>query len=260
MREKIYAIANQKGGVGKTTTVINLATGLAAVGSNVLVIDLDPQANASTGMGIDLSERKFNSYTLITGQASLNQVITKTKIPNLDVVTSTVDLLGAEIELIDVSRRSYRLSEALKEKANKYDYILIDCPPALGILTLNALTAATAVLVPLECEFFALQGLSQLMKTVEMVRISFNPNLELKGIILTMFDKRNNLSEQVAIDARANLGKKVFNTVIPRNVRVSEAPSHGKPAIIYDHNCAGSRAYMALAKEFLERERLNKAA
>lgn len=256
----IFAIANQKGGVGKTTTAINLATGLAAVGLKVLVLDLDPQANASTGLGVEPSERKINSYSLLTGAATLDTATCKTIIPNLDLIPSTVDLLGAEIELINVERRSYRLHDALRSKDVNYNYILIDCPPALGLLTLNALTAANAVLVPLQCEFFALEGLSQLIKTVEMVRQTFNPRLDLKGVVLTMFDKRNNLSEQVAADARTNLGKKVYRTIIPRNVRVSEAPSHGKPALLYDHQCTGSLAYMELAKEFLEREHFSDAA
>ena len=257
-KQKVFAIANQKGGVGKTTTTINLATGLAAVGLKILLIDLDPQGNASTGLGIEKNEREINSYSVISGDSQLNEAIKKSRIPNLDIIVATVDLLGAEIELIDKDKRGYQLDEALKDfnkySNSEYDYILIDCPPALGILTLNALTAADSVLVPLQCEFFALEGLSQLMKTVEMVRLTFNPNLKLEGIILTMFDKRNNLSEQVAEDARKNLGSTVFNTVIPRNVRISEAPSHGIPALVYDYKCSGSVAYMNLAKEFIERE------
>tara|TARA_Y100001970_G_C14016832_1_gene741362 strand:+ start:155 stop:961 length:807 start_codon:yes stop_codon:yes gene_type:complete len=255
-KQKVFAIANQKGGVGKTTTTINLATGLAAVGLKILIIDLDPQGNASTGLGIEKDDRTVNSYSVISGATEISEAIRKSKIPNLDLIVATVDLLGAEIELIDEEQRGYKLDKQIKslKKQLKYDYILIDCPPALGILTLNALTAADSVLVPLQCEFFALEGLSQLMKTVEMVKLTFNPNLKLDGIILTMFDKRNNLSEQVADDARKNLGSTVFDTVIPRNVRISEAPSHGIPALLYDYNCSGSVAYMNLAKEFIERE------
>ncbi len=258
--KRIIAIANQKGGVGKTTTAINLATALAAVGRRVLVVDLDPQGNASTGLGCDRNGREISIYNVVLGAVPLRQAIVHTRIPGLDLVPSTVDLLGAELELIDMERRSHRLCDAIAASGASYDYILIDCPPALGLLTLNALTAADAILVPLQCEFFALEGLSQLLRTVERVRRSFNPKLELQGVVLTMFDKRNNLSDQVAADARDFLGEKVFKTVIPRNVRISEAPSHGKPALLYDHRCAGSRAYMALAREFLIRERAQLAA
>ena len=251
---RVYAIANQKGGVGKTTTTINLATALAAVGKRVLVIDLDPQGNASTGLGFDQSDRTVTAYDVLSGAVPLRQAIRHSLIPGLDLVTSTVDLLGAEIELINMERRSYRVRHAIEAAITDHDFILIDCPPALGLLTLNALAAADAVLVPLQCEFFALEGLSQLLRTVDRVKRSFNPALELTGVVLTMFDKRNKLSEQVAADARGHLGDKVYDTVIPRNVRISEAPSHGKPALLYDHKCAGSRAYMALAKEFLRRE------
>ncbi len=257
---RIIAIANQKGGVGKTTTAINLATALAAVGRRVLVVDLDPQGNASTGLGCDRNAREVSIYNVVLGAVPLRQAIVHTRIPGLDLVPSTVDLLGAELELIDMDRRSHRLRDSIEASGASYDYILIDCPPALGLLTLNALTAADAILVPLQCEFFALEGLSQLLRTVERVRRSFNPTLELQGVVLTMFDKRNNLSDQVAADARDFLGEKVFKTVIPRNVRISEAPSHGKPALLYDHRCAGSRAYMALAREFLIRERAQLAA
>lgn len=259
-RHRVYAIANQKGGVGKTTTTINLATALAAVGKRVLVIDLDPQGNASTGLGFDRGDRTVTAYDVLSGGATLRQAIRHSPIPGLDIVTSTVDLLGAEIELIDLERRSYRLRDALEAADTDHDIIVVDCPPALGLLTLNALTAADAVLVPLQCEFFALEGLSQLLRTVDRVKRSFNPDLELNGVVLTMFDKRNNLSEQVAADARGHLGDKVYDTIIPRNVRVSEAPSHGKPALLYDHTCAGSRAYIELAREFLRRERLGMAA
>lgn len=258
--KRVFAIANQKGGVGKTTTAINLATALAAVGRRVLVIDLDPQGNASTGLGCDRKARDITIYNVILGASSLRQAIVHTRIPGLDLAPSTVDLLGAEFELMDMEQRSDRLRDAIAASGAHYDFILIDCPPALGLLTLNALTAANAVLVPLQCEFFALEGLSQLLRTVERVRRSFNPDLELQGVVLTMFDKRNNLSDQVAADARDYLGDKVFKTVIPRNVRVSEAPSHGKPALLYDHQCAGSKAYMALAREFLIRERAQLAA
>lgn len=258
--KRVFAIANQKGGVGKTTTAINLATALAAVGRRVLVIDLDPQGNASTGLGCTREGRDVSVYNVILGAAPLRQAIVHTRIPGLDLVPSTVDLLGAEFELIEMERRSDRLRDAIATSGASYDFILIDCPPALGLLTLNALTAADAILVPLQCEFFALEGLSQLLRTVERIRRSFNPDLELQGVVLTMFDKRNNLSDQVAADARSFLGDKVFRTVIPRNVRVSEAPSHGKPALLYDHRCAGSKAYMALAREFLIRERTLLAA
>ncbi len=246
--------------MGKTTTAINLATALAAVGRKVLLVDLDPQGNASTGLGRDRRERDKSIYDVIVGAVPLRQTIVHTRIPGLDLVPSTEDLLGAELELIDVERRSHRIREALEASAVNYEFILIDCPPALGLLTLNALVAADAILVPLQCEFFALEGLSQLLRTVERIRRSFNPTLELQGVVLTMFDKRNNLSDQVAADAREYLGDKVFKTVIPRNVRVSEAPSFGKPALLYDHRCAGSQAYMELAREFLIRERAPLAA
>ncbi|MBM3502641.1 MAG: ParA family protein [Alphaproteobacteria bacterium] len=257
---RALAIANQKGGVGKTTTAINLATALAAVERRVLVVDLDPQGNASTGLGIDRKDRTHSTYDVIAGRSSLVNAIRRSAIPGLDVVPATVDLLGAELELIDVDRRSHRIADALAGASENYDYVLIDCPPALGLLTLNALTAADAILVPLQCEFFALEGLSQLLRTVDRIKRTFNPRLELYGVVLTMFDRRNKLSEQVAADARGVLGPKVFDTIIPRNVRVSEAPSHGKPALLYDHTCAGSRAYMDLAKEFLRRERSPLAA
>jgi chromosome partitioning protein len=259
-RRRVIAIANQKGGVGKTTTTINLATALAAVGRRVLVLDLDPQGNASTGLGCDKAACETSIYDVVLGAAPLHQAIHPTRIPGLDLVPATVDLLGAELELIDLDRRGHRVRDAIAASQIDYSFVLIDCPPALGLLTLNALTAADAVLVPLQCEFFALEGLSQLLKTVERVRRNYNPDLDLNGVVLTMFDKRNNLSDQVAADARDNLGHKVFDTVIPRNVRVSEAPSHGKPALLYDHRCAGSRAYMDLAREFLRREREPMAA
>ena len=257
---RVIAVANQKGGVGKTTTAINLATALAAVGRSVLVVDLDPQGNASTGLGCNKAACRTSVYDVVIGAVPLRQAIVHTRIPGLDLVPAAVDLLGAELELIDLTRRGHRMRDAIAASQVDYQFILIDCPPALGLLTLNALTAADAVLVPLQCEFFALDGLSQLLKTVERVRRSFNPDLALHGVVLTMFDKRNNLSDQVAADARGHLGHKVFETVIPRNVRISEAPSHGKPALVYDHRCAGSRAYMDLAREFLRREKEPMAA
>ena len=225
-----------------------MATALAAVGCRVLIVDLDPQGNASTGLGIDRHNRPLSSYDVLAGAATLKEAATASNIPSLDIVPSTVDLSGAELELVDMERRSYRLQDAVTRSVAGYQYVLIDCPPSLGLLTLNALVAADAVLVPLQCEFFALEGLSQLMRTIERVRIGFNPKLEIQGVVLTMFDRRNNLSDQVASDVRSVLGDKVYDTVIPRNVRVSEAPSHGKPALLYDFRCAGSRAYISLAE------------
>ena len=252
---RILAVVNQKGGVGKTTTTINLATALSAVGCRVLIVDLDPQGNASTGLGVDRAQRALSSYDVLAGAASVQQACFASHIPGLDIIPSTQDLSGAELELVDLDRRGYRLKDALAPAVADYQYVLIDCPPSLGLLTLNALTAAHSVLVPLQCEFFALEGLSQLLRTIERVSAAFNPSLEIQGIVLTMFDKRNNLSGQVANDVRGYLGDKVYDTVIPRNVRVSEAPSHGKPALLYDHRCAGSRAYIQLAGELLRRER-----
>jgi len=259
-KRQVIAVANQKGGVGKTTTTINLATALAAVGRRVLIIDLDPQGNASTGFGVDRNARACSSYDILMKDAAFADAIVKTAVPGLDLVASTVDLSGAELELIDLDRRCYRLRDAMTEIAKDYDYILIDCPPSLNLLTLNALTASDSVLVPLQCEFFALEGLSLLLKTVERVRAYFNPGLDILGVVLTMFDRRNNLSDQVAADVRGFLGDKVYQTVIPRNVRVSEAPSHGKPALLYDYKCAGSQAYIRLASEVLRRERAGVAA
>ena len=251
----IVAIANQKGGVGKTTTAINLATAMAAIGRRVLLVDLDPQGNASTGFGINRRDRKITSYEVLLGEAKIEDTIIKTTVPGLSVVSATIDLSGAELELIDFDRRTERLKEALAEPfvSNGFDYVLIDCPPSLSLLTLNALVAARSVLVPLQCEFFALEGLSLLLRTIERVKANFNPQLDIHGVVLTMFDSRNNLSVQVADDVRDYMGGKVFETVIPRNVRVSEAPSHGKPALLYDYRCAGSEAYMHLASEFLLR-------
>ena len=256
---RIIAIANQKGGVGKTTTAINLGTALAAVRKRVLILDLDPQGNASTGLGVERSARGRNSYHLLIGDAVLGNVVQETLVPALSVVPSGVDLSGAEIELAGMERPQFYLKEALARDAGSYDYVLIDCPPALGLLTVNALVAAQAVLVPLQCEFFALEGITSLVNTVEKIRQAFNPALHIQGIVLTMFDRRNKLSDMVASDVRAHFGKTVYETIIPRNVRVSEAPSHGRPALIYDINCAGSRAYLHLAGELLRRERLEAA-
>ncbi len=252
---RTFAIANQKGGVGKTTTAINLATAMAAVKKRVLLIDLDPQGNASTGLGIERSRAALNSYHVLIGEAEPKDATLGTSIPGLFVIPSGVDLSGAEIELIDVEAREFRLRAALETVSGDYDFILIDCPPALNLLTINALVAAQSVLVPLQCEFFALEGISHLMKTVERIGRAFNPGLDIQGIVLTMFDKRNNLSDMVANDVRDFFGDKVYKTVIPRNVRVSEAPSHGRPVIIYDTRCAGSQAYLHLASEVLRRER-----
>ena len=259
-KPRILSLANQKGGVGKTTTAINLATALAAVGERVLIVDLDPQGNASTGLGVNRANRSLSSYQVLLGDATVEAAATPSGIPNLDLVPSSIDLSGAELELVDMPHRAHRLREALARSRVDYDYVLIDCPPSLNLLTLNAMVAAAAVLVPLQCEFFALEGLSLLLKTIERVRTTLNPDLEIQGIVLTMFDRRNNLSDQVARDVRGHLGDKVYETVIPRNVRISEAPSHGLPALLYDHRCAGSEAYIRLAGEVLRRERGLRAA
>ena len=252
---RIIAIANQKGGVGKTTTAINLATALAAIDQRVLMIDLDPQGNASTGMGIGVEHRTLNTYHVLMGETPIDSAILPTQIPGLNIIPSGIDLSGAEIELIDMERREFRLRETLSQEVGKYDYVLIDCPPSLNILTINALVAAQAVLVPLQCEFFALEGISMLIRTIDRVKRGLNPGLDIQGIVLTMHDQRNNLSQMVANDVREYFGDKVYKTVIPRNVKISEAPSHGRPVLVYDVNCAGSKAYLSLAGEIIHRER-----
>jgi chromosome partitioning protein len=264
-KPRILVLANQKGGVGKTTTAINLGTALAAIGEKVLILDLDPQGNASTGLGIDRKSRRISTYHVLAGASSLAEAITETAVPHLFVAPSTLDLLGVELEIANERNRSHRLRSAIQalmaqQVTEPFTYILIDCPPSLNLLTINALTAADAVLVPLQCEFFALEGLSQLLKTVEQVRTALNPELTIHGIVLTMFDPRNNLSGQVVADVRQFMGSKVYETMIPRNVRVSEAPSHGKPVLLYDLKCAGSQAYLRLASEIIQRERALKAA
>jgi chromosome partitioning protein len=258
---RVIALANQKGGVGKTTTAINLGTALAAVGERVMLIDLDPQGNASTGLGIDRNRREFSSYDVLVGNCDLLRSEQATAVPRLTIVPANLDLLGLEVELVGNSNKNFRLRSAIAEYVNQpsvealCNYILLDCPPSLNLLTINALAAASAVVVPLQCEFFALEGLSQLLNTVDQVKRTLNPKLDIHGIVLTMFDPRNSLSSQVVSDVRGFLGDKVYETVIPRNVRVSEAPSHGKPVLLYDLKCAGSQAYLKLASEIIQRER-----
>ena len=252
---RVLVVANQKGGVGKTTTAINLGTALAAVGEKVLLVDSDPQGNASTGLGVGRAQRTTTLYDVLIGGRSVTDAVVRTNLPGLDLIPGDADLSGVEIELGHAPRRSFRLRDAIDpiRKSGAYTYVLIDCPPSLNLLTVNALAAGDAVLVPLQCEFFALEGLSQLLQTVERIRMAYNPQLSILGVALTMFDRRNNLSQQVAEDVRACLGTSVFETVVPRNVRLSEAPSHGLPALIYDLKCPGSEAYVRLAREIMAR-------
>ena len=261
MTPRILTLANQKGGVGKTTTAINLATALAAIGERVLIIDLDPQGNASTGLGIARNQRDISSYELLVGEAQLVEAAVMTSVPNVAIVPSTMDLLGVELTISQQADRAYKLRDGLRGldrlsiSGGDPTYVLIDCPPSLNLLTINALVAADAVLVPMQCEFFALEGLSQLLQTIEQIRSTLNPRLSIQGVVMTMFDRRNNFSEQVLQDVRSEMGDLVYETVIPRNVRLSEAPSYGKPALLYDLKCAGSQAYLRLATEVIRRER-----
>ncbi len=258
---RILALANQKGGVGKTTTAINLGTALAAIGERVLIVDLDPQGNASTGLGIDRRNRNCSTYDVLVGEAKLREAIIPTAVPRLHIAPSTMDLSGLELELGTTRDRAFRLRDAIADlnvnvaPDTDYTYVLVDCPPSLNLITVNAMAASHAILVPLQCEFFALEGLSQLLQTVEQVRSTLNPTLSIHGIVLTMFDSRNNLSNQVVADVRQFMGSKVYNTMIPRNVRISEAPSYGKPVLVYDLKCVGSDAYLKLATEVIQRER-----
>ncbi|GLK77390.1 chromosome partitioning protein ParA [Methylopila jiangsuensis] len=265
-RPRVLTLANQKGGVGKTTTAINLGTALAAIGETVLIIDLDPQGNASTGLGVDRRARRISTYDVLVGEATLAETIHETAVPRLHLAPSTMDLLGVELEIASEKDRALRLRDAIaalhdaKVGGRAYTYVLVDCPPSLNLLTINAMAAADSIVVPLQCEFFALEGLSQLLKTVEQVRGALNPHLTIHGVVLTMFDPRNNLSNQVVADVRQFMGPKVYDTMIPRNVRVSEAPSYGKPALLYDLKCSGSQAYLRLASEVIQRERALRAA
>jgi len=263
-RPRVLAIANQKGGVGKTTTAINLGTALAAIGENVLIVDLDPQGNASTGLGIDRRDRRTSTYDVLTGATPMRAAVLQTGVPQLFIAPSTMDLTGFELEVGRERDRAFRLRNALValnagERAYDFTYVLVDCPPSLNLLTVNAMAAADSILVPLQCEFFALEGLSQLLKTVEQVKTTLNPTLSIHGIVLTMYDSRNNLSSQVVADVREFMGPKVYDTVIPRNVRISEAPSYGKPVLVYDLKCVGSEAYLRLATEIIQREKELKA-
>lgn len=266
MAPRILTLANQKGGVGKTTTAINLATALAAIGERVLIVDLDPQGNASTGLGISRIDRDVSSYDLLMGDTKVAAAAVMTSVPNVAIVPSTLDLLGVELTIAQQADRAFRLRDAFRAMSEltingqAVSYVLIDCPPSLNLLTINALVAADAVLVPLQCEFFALEGLSQLLQTIEQIRTTLNPRLSIQGVVMTMFDRRNNLSEQVLADVRSEMGSLVYDTVIPRNVRLSEAPSYGKPALLYDLKCAGSQAYLRLATEVIRRERQLMAA
>ena len=252
---RIISVVNQKGGVGKTTTAVNMATALAAIGKQVLVIDLDPQGNASTGLGVEPAMRVKTSYDVLIGNCTLEESAVKTAIPRLSVAPSTIDLSGAEIELVGMEEREFQLKKALAGMPGLWDYAIIDCPPSLGLLTINALTASDSVLIPLQCEFYALEGLSHLLKTVRLIQAKLNPNITIHGVVLTMYDRRNKLTEQIENDVRGFLGSDVYHTVIPRNVRMSEAPSHGKPALVYDLKCPGSQAYLRLAKELIQREK-----
>lgn len=252
---RILAVANRKGGVGKTTTTVNVATAMAAAGKKVLVVDLDPQGNASTSMGVNKKGRMASSYEVLLGEKRLTDAVVWTEIPNFSLVPSSPDLAGAEVELVDMPNREYALKKALARDAVNYDYILIDCPPSLSLVTINALVSADAVIVPLQCEFLALEGVTDLIRNINQIKKKFNPALALHGVVLTMYDKRNNLSQMVEDDVRGFFGKKVYNTVIPRNVRISEAPSHGKPVLLYDFKCSGSQAYISLAGEVLKREK-----
>ncbi len=260
---RVLTVANQKGGVGKTTTAINLATALAAIGKTVLIVDLDPQGNASTGLGIDRKDRELSTADVLRGDASLGDTIVETIVPRLWLAPSTLDLLGLEMEIAERKDRAYMLRKAIEEinpNSPQFDYIMIDCPPSLNLLTINAMAAAHALLIPLQCEFFALEGLSQILETMQEVKGSVNSELELHGVILTMFDQRNNLAGQVESDVREYMGRMVYDTVIPRNVRLSEAPSYGKPAILYDLKCPGSQAYLRLASEVIKKEKRLSAA
>lgn len=252
---RIIAIANRKGGVGKTTTTVNVATAMAATGKKVLVIDLDPQGNATTSMGIEKKGRMYSSYEVLVGACKLTEAIVWTEIPNFSIIPASADLAGAEVELVDMPEREFALKKAITNYAVNYDYILIDCPPSLSLVTINALVAANSVIVPLQCEFLALEGVTDLIRNINIIKKKFNPTLDLQGVVLTMYDKRNNLSQMVEDDVRNFFGKKVYQTVIPRNVRISEAPSHGKPVLIYDFKCPGSQAYISLTGEVLKREK-----